>query len=105
MSQLDKLIHQPVRLQIMAILVAQDEEAQLGFTALRDTLNLSDGNLGTHLRKLEDANYVQLNKTFIARKPQTFIQATPLGRQKFQDHVAMLESILAQAGKPQTGDK
>ncbi len=101
MAQLDKLIHQPVRLQIMAILVAQDEEAQMGFTTLRDTLDLSDGNLGTHIRKLEDANYVHLNKTFVARKPQTFIKATPLGRQKFQDHVAMLEAILAQADNMQ----
>lgn len=94
MAKLDKLIHQPVRLQIMAALVGLDEEAQLGFTALRDMLALSDGNLGSHLRKLEDADYVAVQKTFIARKPQTFVQATAQGRAKFKAHVAALEAIL-----------
>lgn len=95
MSKLDRIIHQPVRLQIMAALVNLDAEAQLGFTALRDMLSLSDGNLGAHLRKLEDVNYIQINKTFIARKPQTFVQATTLGRQRFADHAAALNAILA----------
>lgn len=95
MSKLDRIIHQPVRLQIMAALVNLDPEAQLGFTALRDMLSLSDGNLGAHLRKLEDVNYIQINKTFIARKPQTFVQATTLGRQRFADHAAALNAILA----------
>ena len=94
MSKLDKIIHQPVRLQIMAALVTLADEAQLGFTTLRDMLELSDGNLGAHLRKLEDADYVQVQKTFVARKPQTFVQATALGRQRFQDHAAALKSIL-----------
>ena len=97
MAQLDNLIHQPVRLQIMATLVAQEEEVRLGFTALRDLLKLSDGNLGTHLRKLEAADYVAVEKTFVARKPQTFIWATTLGRQRFQAHVAVLQAILAQS--------
>lgn len=96
MSKLDKLIHQPIRLQIMAALVVLDDEAQLGFTALRDKLSLSDGNLGSHLRKLEDASYVEVHKTFIARKPQTFVKATAKGKQQFQDHVAALEAILTQ---------
>lgn len=94
MAKLDKLIHQPIRLQIMATLVALDKEAQLGFTTLRDVLSLSDGNLGSHLRKLEDADYIKVEKTFIARKPQTFIQATSKGRDSFKAHVAALEAIL-----------
>ncbi len=80
----------------MATLVALDDEAQLGFTSLRDLLDLSDGNLGAHLRKLEDAAYIQVQKTFVARKPQTFVQATLLGRQRFQEHAAALKSILEQ---------
>lgn len=95
MSKLDRIIHQPVRLQIMAALVTLDDEAQLGFTTLRDMLELSDGNLGAHLRKLEEAKYVQVEKTFVARKPQTFVQATTLGRQRFADHAAALQAILA----------
>ena len=96
MAQLDKLIHQPVRLQIMAMLANLDDEARLGFTALRDQLGLSDGNLGSHLRKLEEADYITIDKQFIARKPQTFIQATVSGRSKFQAHVAALQAIVSQ---------
>lgn len=97
MTKLDKIIHQPVRLQIMAVLVAQADEAQLGFTTLRDMLQVTDGNLGAHIRKLEDAHYIEVDKKFVARKPQTFIWATALGRQQFQTHVVALESILKQS--------
>src|SRR5579883_1049016 len=99
MSTLNELIHQPLRLRLMAVLVALQPDAQIGFTALRDLLELTDGNLGAHLRKLEEAGYVAVTKTFVARKPQTFLSATPLGRQAFAEHVAALEVIL-QTGKP-----
>jgi len=94
MAKLDRLIHQPVRLQIMAALVALDDEAGIAFTSLRDSLELTDGNLSTHLRKLEDAGYLQLEKSFVARKPHTFLRATPKGRRRFQDHAAALGAIL-----------
>jgi DNA-binding PadR family transcriptional regulator len=55
---------------------------------------VTDGNLGAHLRKLEEAGYIAVNKTFVERKPRTFIIATDLGRRVFQEHVAALESIL-----------
>lgn len=99
MSTLNELIHQPLRLRLMAALVALQPDAQIGFTALRDLLDLTDGNLGAHLRKLEEAGYITVTKTFVARKPQTYLSATPLGRQAFAEHVAALEAIL-QAGKP-----
>lgn len=78
----------------MAVLTGMADEAQIGFTTLRDMLDLSDGNLGAHLRKLEEAGYIAVNKTFVARKPQTFVQATPLGRERFREHAAALEAIL-----------
>jgi DNA-binding MarR family transcriptional regulator len=94
MALLNELIHQPVRLRIMAALVALDPGSQMEFTYLRDLLELTDGNLGAHLRKLEEARYVEITKTFVARKPCTFAAATKRGRQAFDEHVAALESIL-----------
>jgi DNA-binding MarR family transcriptional regulator len=78
----------------MAALVALDPGSQVEFTYLRDLLDLTDGNLGAHLRKLEESGYVKLSKTFVARKPRTYATATKRGRKAFDDHVAALESIL-----------
>lgn len=94
MTRLDEIIHQPVRLRIMAALTALDQGDQVEFTYLRDLLGLTDGNIGAHLRRLEEAGYVRLQKTFVARKPRTFISATKHGRLAFQAHVAALEVIL-----------
>jgi len=94
MGTLDELIHQPVRLRLMAALVALDEETEVDFSYLRDMLKVTDGNLGAHLRKLEDAGYVRITKTFVGRRPRTYITATPAGREAFAAHVAALEEIL-----------
>jgi DNA-binding MarR family transcriptional regulator len=94
MTMLNELIHQPVRLRIMAALVALDPGSHMEFTYLRDLLELTDGNLGAHLRKLEDAGYVKIEKTFVERKPVTFAIATKNGRRAFKEHVAALEAIL-----------
>ncbi len=94
MANLDAIIHQPVRLQIMAALAALPADAQLDFVALRKMLSLTDGNLSVHLRKLEDAGYVVVEKAFVGRKPHTYIAATPAGRQAFAAHVQSLQEIL-----------
>jgi DNA-binding MarR family transcriptional regulator len=94
MAELNETIHQPVRLRIMAALVSLDTANEVDFTYLRDLLEVTDGNLGAHLRKLEDAGYIAINKTFVDRKPRTYIAATTEGRRIFQDHVAALTSIL-----------
>ncbi|MBI9046001.1 MAG: transcriptional regulator [Anaerolineaceae bacterium] len=94
MDKLNTIIHQPVRLRIMASLVALEPANEVDFTYLRDLLEVTDGNLGAHLRKLEDAGYIAVNKTFIKRKPHSFISATQKGRQAFVEHVAALETIL-----------
>jgi DNA-binding MarR family transcriptional regulator len=93
-AKLNELIHQPVRLKIMAALVSIEGDAQLEFTYLRDLLDLTDGNLGAHLRKLEEAGYVKIVKTFIARKPRTFVVITSQGQRAFGEHVAALEAIV-----------
>ena len=94
MAELNETIHQPVRLRIMAALVTLEDGNEVDFTYLRDLLEVTDGNLGAHLRKLEEAGYIAVNKTFIDRKPRTFVSATAEGRKVFQKHVVALESIL-----------
>lgn len=94
MTQFDELIHQPVRLRIMSALAALQPKARLEFTYLRDLLGVTDGNLGAHLRKLEDAGYVNVHKTFVERKPRTYIGTTDLGRHAFAGHVSALEAVL-----------
>ena len=94
MAELNETIHQPVRLRIMAALVTLERGNEVDFTYLRDLLKVTDGNLGAHLRKLEEAGFIAVNKVFVDRKPRTFLAATADGRKVFQDHVAALESIL-----------
>lgn len=93
-ARLDELIHQPVRLRVMATLVAAGGRRPLDFTFLRDQLELTDGNLGAHLRKLEEAAYVEVTKTFVGRKPRTYLRATKAGRRAFASHVRALEDVL-----------
>ncbi len=94
MAELNETIHQPVRLRIMAALVTLEPTDEVDFTYLRDLLEVTDGNLGAHLRKLEEAGYITVNKVFVERKPHTYVSATAAGRKVFQEHVAALESIL-----------
>ena len=94
MGELDSVIHQPARLQIMASLVSLGAGEQMEFVYLRELLGLTDGNLGGHLAKLEDAKYVKIEKTFIARKPKTFVAATGRGRDAFSEHVKALRDII-----------
>ena len=100
MARFDEIIHQPVRLRIMAALNALPEDAQIDFKALRDLLQVTDGNLATHLRKLEDAGYIVVEKTFVGRRPRTYIALTPKGRQAFAEHVQVLREILEGAERP-----
>lgn len=94
MAELNEIIHQTVRLRIMSSLVTLEPTDEVDFTYLQDLLKVTPGNLGAHLRKLEDAGYITVNKAFVERKPRTFLSATPEGRRVFQEHVAALESIL-----------
>lgn len=95
MAGLDKVIHEPVRLRIMAVLAALEAGQQVEFTTLRDLLKVTDGNLGAHLGKLEEAGYVQIEKMFVERKPRTFISANGRGRDAFAEHVKSLKRIVA----------
>lgn len=94
MPEFDAIIHQPVRLKVMAALSAVDSGDQLDFTYLRDQLELTDGNLGAHLQKLEEAGYIQVSKVFENRKPKTLVRMSGKGRDAFISHVKALEEIL-----------
>jgi DNA-binding MarR family transcriptional regulator len=94
MPEIDTIIHQPARLKIMASLMTLEPGEQVDFVYLRKILKLTDGNLGAHLTKLENAGYVKIEKTFIARKPRTFINATGKGRDAFEEHITALETII-----------
>ena len=79
----------------MSSLMALDPGEQVDFVYLRKILKLTDGNLGAHLAKLEDAGYIKIEKTFIARKPRTFVGATGKGHDAFEQHTAALKEIIA----------
>ncbi len=95
MAQLNDIIHQPARLKIMAALKALDNNEQADFSFLKKLLKLTDGNLGAHLLKLEEAGYIKIEKTFIDRKPRTFIKITGKGRDAFKEHIEALKKIIS----------
>jgi DNA-binding MarR family transcriptional regulator len=97
----DELLQSRVRLAIVAYLASAGEAE---FTAVRDATKTTDGNASVHLRKLEDAGYVAVQKRFVARKPQTRYALTERGRAALLAYVSHLESLLRPAGaKPRGG--
>ena len=93
MPEIDKIIHAPARLRIMSALMALEQGAQIDFSSLGHTLELTDGNLGAHLQTLEAACYIRIDKSFIQRKPRTHVSLTNKGRAKFEEHVEALRAI------------
>jgi DNA-binding MarR family transcriptional regulator len=91
--QLDRVIHERGRLAIMSMLAASPE---LSFVELRDTLEMTDGNLTTHVRTLQEAGYVSIAKSYRNRRPLTTVSLTAAGRKAFADYVALLERIVKQ---------
>jgi DNA-binding MarR family transcriptional regulator len=93
----DEVIHQSMRLKIMAALKAVPEDEPIEFTRLKALLQATDGNLGAHLTTLENAGYVGIMKDFVGKKPRTRITMTRTGRRAFERHVAYLRDILDRA--------
>ena len=92
-DSLDKVLEHRVRLQIMSVLVTEDG---LDFNSLKETLNVTDGNLASHIKALEKEKYVSVNKTFIDRKPNTKYKITEKGRTSFKKHLDALEQVIRQ---------
>lgn len=93
-EELDPVIHAPARLRVVATLAGLRRGDQIVFTRLQKVLGMTAGNLSTHLRKLEDAGYVAVEKSFEGRKPVTAIALTPAGRRAFETYTASLEALL-----------
>ena len=91
---LDETIHQSTRLRIMTMLVSMPESDRLAYGFIQKTLDLTGGNLTTHLRKLEDADFLAITKEFLDSKPHTWVQATPAGRRAFAEYLSNLQKAL-----------
>jgi DNA-binding MarR family transcriptional regulator len=91
LSQLNDTIHQRVRLGILAIL---NESKRADFAFLKDTLEVTDGNLSRHLQVLEEAGYVHIDKTFEARRSRTWVSVTAEGRNAFAEEIAALSRLV-----------
>jgi len=92
---LDPVIHAPARLRIVATLAALPDGASLSFTRLQDMLALTPGNLITHLRKLEDAGYIDTEKTGNGNASRTSVALTGAGRAALETYTAALRELLA----------
>ena len=88
---LDPLIHSPLRLAVMTILTSVREA---DFVFLRDSTGTSDGNLSTHLSRLEEAKYIRATKRFESRKPRTRFSLTTIGRQAYASYIKSLEEYI-----------
>jgi len=91
--QLDRVIHEKGRLAIMSLLATVP---QLSFTELRDTLNMTDGNITAHIRTLQETGYVSVTKEFQGGRTLTTFALTPRGRKAFTQYINLLEQIVQQ---------
>ncbi len=92
--QLDRVIHEKGRLAIMSMLAATPE---LSFTELRDALSMTDGNLTSHIRTLQEHGYVSVSKSFQDNRPLTTCSLTAAGKKAFATYIDLLEQVLQQA--------
>ena len=91
LAGLDKLVHEPARLMAMAFLSTVESA---DFTFLLRQTGLTWGNLSSHLSKLEDAGYVEIEKGFVARRPHTMLRLTDLGRLAFETYLRKMKSLV-----------
>lgn len=91
-TAIDDVIHGRLRLGIMAYLSTVSPAA---FNELKAKVNATDGNLSTHLAKLEEAGYVKLEKKFIDKKPRTNVHLTAKGRKAWIDYLARLQALIS----------
>src|SRR6202047_2863926 len=99
MAELDDIIHQPLRLRIMAALNALPAAAGLEFVKLKKLTGATDGNLGAHIETLAKAGYVAVEKAFVGKKPQTTVSATAAGGAGVARPLATLQEIIAASAR------
>ena len=91
LENINKAFESRARLGIMSVLMVEDK---VDFTTLKEALQLTDGNLASHLRALEEAQYLRVEKQFVGRKPNTTYLATEAGREAFRNHLDALEQLI-----------
>ena len=91
LNELDKAFENRVRLGIMSALVVNDS---LDFNALKELLGVTDGNLASHMKSLEKSGYINFEKEFVDRKPNTRYFATDAGKEAFKKHINAIEQLL-----------
>lgn len=96
-QKLNELIHSRIRLSIMAVLSTVNRAE---FAYLREAVNTTDGNLGAHLAKLEEAGYVSVEKRFVDRKPVSYYRITAAGRKAFDRYLTALDQLKAASRSP-----
>ena len=89
----NKAFENVIRLRIVSILMVN---AQYDFNSFKEILEVTDGNLASHLRNLENSEYIRVEKSFAGRKPLTNYSATEVGRKAFQAHLEFLENLINQ---------
>lgn len=87
----DPILHQPVRSKLVALLISNEE---LPFKVLKDELELTDGNLSSHLKKLEEKEYIEINKFFEGKRPKTVVKITTLGVDAFKKYISELKQFI-----------
>lgn len=92
-ERLNKAFENRVRLGIMSTLMVNEK---VDFTTMKEMLNLSDGNLASHITALEKAGYVKVEKRFMGKKPNTLYKVTATGKKAFINHLDALEDLLKQ---------
>lgn len=93
-QNINKAFDHRIRLGIMSILMVND---RADFTTLKELLGVTDGNLASHSKALESENYIQIEKQFIGKKPNTSYKATPEGKKAFQEHIDALEKLISKS--------
>lgn len=93
LDQFDKAFENRIRLQIMSVLAVN---SSYDFNALKDLLQVTDGNLASHLKGLEKEEYISVNKSFVGRKPNTQYAITKRGKDAFKKHLSALEKLIKQ---------
>jgi DNA-binding transcriptional ArsR family regulator len=92
--KLDKAIHEPARIAILTLLSVVEKS---DFLFLKNNTGLTQGNLSSHLTKLENAGYVEIEKTFKGKRPLTLVQLTKNGKTEFENYLMILKKYIAQS--------
>lgn len=95
LPELDPVIHAAARLKVTATLAALAPGDKIAFPRLQKLLDMTAGNLSTHLRKLEDAGYVVVDKTHSGRTPVTYVSLSATGRRALEDYTEALRALLS----------